>query len=88
MTEQEHALLQTIKSTVKSNPEFFGMAVMYMNAGVKEAIREANEHAMNMEKLAFAFHTANSKKHTKETKAWVDRMIVSVQKDMKYFPIE
>ena len=25
MTEQEHALLQAIKSAVKSNPEFFGM---------------------------------------------------------------
>lgn len=84
MTEQEHALLQAIKSAVKSNPDLFGMTVMYMNAGAKEA----NEHAMNMEKLAFAFHTANSKKHTKETKEWVDRMIVSVQKDMKYFPIK
>lgn len=36
MTEQEHALLQAIKSAVKSNPDLFGMAVMYMNAGVKE----------------------------------------------------
>jgi hypothetical protein len=88
MTENELALLHSLRSAVKSNPELFSQAVIYMQDGVTQAITEANKHAMQMEKLAFAFHAANSQRHTAETKAWVDRMVSSVQGTMKYFPIE
>lgn len=87
MTESELMLLHQLRSTVKNNPELFSQAVMFMNDGVNQAIREAKEHAMQMEKLAFAFHAANSNKHTTATKEWVNNMVESVKKDMKHFPV-
>lgn len=87
MTEQELILLENLRNMVKAKPELFGQAVLYMNDGVNQAIKEANAHAMQMEKLAFAFHAANSLRHTAKTKEWVDRMVDSVQEDMKYFPL-
>ena len=87
MTTDEIILLNNLRSAVKSNPELFGQAVIYMQDGVTQAISEAKEHAMQMEKLAFAFHAANSQRHTVETKAWVDRMVSSVKDKMKYFPL-
>jgi prephenate dehydrogenase len=87
MTTDELTLLHSLRAAVKKNPELFSQAVMYMQDGVTQAIAEAKEHAMQMEKLAFAFHASNSKKHTAETKAWVDRMVVSVKDTMKYFPL-
>lgn len=64
MTERELALLQAVKSAVKNNPSFFSAVVVSMNDGVNEAIKEANNYAMNMEKLAFAFHASVSNRHT------------------------
>jgi len=87
VTTDEIILLNNLRSAVKSNPELFGQAVIYMQDGVTQAISEAKEHAMQMEKLAFAFHAANSQRHTVETKAWVDRMVSSVKDKMKYFPL-
>ena len=87
MNTQEQKLLLELRDAVKSNPELLGQAVMYMNDGVNQAIQEAKLHAMQMEKLAFAFHAANSLRHTTKTKEWVDRMVDSVQTEMKYFPI-
>ena len=87
MTEQELVLLHKLRDMVKAKPELFGQAVMFMNDGVNAAIKEANQHAMQMEKLAFAFHAANSQRHTPKTKEWVDRMVDSVPSEMKYFPL-
>lgn len=87
MTEQELLLLHKLRDMVKAKPELFGQAVMFMNDGVNEAIQEAKSHAMQMEKLAFAFHAANSLRHTTKTKEWVDKMVGSVQTEMKYFPV-
>jgi hypothetical protein len=87
MTADETILMHKLRYAVKNNPELFSQAVIYMQDGVTEAINEAKEHAMQMEKLAFAFHAANSQRHTAETKAWVDRMVSSVKGTMKYFPL-
>lgn len=87
MTEQDLILLTTLRAAVKRNPELFAQAVMFMQDGVTQAIDEAKNHAMQMEKLAFAFHAANSQRHTTQTKEWVDSMITSVKQDMKYFPL-
>lgn len=87
MTEQELQLLTTLRSMVKTKPELFSQAIMFMQDGINDAIKEANQHAMQMEKLAFAFHAANSQRHTPKTKEWVDRMVTSVEADMKYFPV-
>lgn len=87
MTEQELLLLTNLRNMVKAKPELFSQAVMYMQDGINQAIQEANARAMQMEKLAFAFHAANSQRHTPKTKEWVDRMVDSVQNDMRYFPL-
>lgn len=87
MTTDELILMNNLRSAVKHNPELFSQAVIYMQDGVTQAINEAKEHAMQMEKLAFAFHAANSNRHTTETKAWVDRMVLAVKDTMKYFPL-
>lgn len=85
MTEAEYILLQQVKSAVNKNPSLFSDVVLFAQHGINQKIEETNEHAMNMEKLAFAFQCASSKKHTAATKEWIDAMIKSTKKSARWF---
>lgn len=88
MTEQEYMLINQLKSAVKNNPALFADAVIMMQQGVSDAIAEHKNHAMQMEKLAFAYGAASTMKHTSKTKDWIDSMICSVEKESKWFQLD
>lgn len=85
MNQEKYDLLNKVKAEVKVDPEFFHQAVIYMNAGLIEAVSEYKRHALQMEKLAFAYGAASTMRHTEKTKKWIDSMIDGVEKESMFF---
>ena len=87
MNEKELILLEELKQACAKNPKLFSSAVLYMQAGIEDAIQKYKQHALQMEKLAVGFSALENKRMTPSMREHAEKMVAAVRDTTIFFDL-